>query len=71
MDEERFLDVSQVARRLKVCEETVRSGIRAGKIPVIDISTTGKSPRYRIPESYLVARVRCPEEGLADRLNHR
>ena len=48
---DRLLDVSMVARRFNVTDETVRAWIRGGKLAAI-LTPTG---RYRIPLSALLA----------------
>lgn len=59
-----MLDVAQAARRLGVCEETIRRRIRSGSIPAIDVGDGGLRPTWRIPEAYLIETKRSPEDGL-------
>ena len=60
-----MLDVAQAAKLLGVCEETIRRRIREGEITAINIGReNGKRARYRIPEAFLEAAKRTPEDDL-------
>lgn len=62
--EERMLDVAQAAKRLGVCEETIRRRIRKGLIVAVEVGAGGSRKTYRIPEAHLESARRTPEEGL-------
>jgi excisionase family DNA binding protein len=53
MQEEKLLKVPEVARRLRVGEETVRRWIAEGLIEVIILPRNGSKRQYRIRQSAL------------------
>ena len=59
-----MLDVAQAAKRLGVCEETIRRRIRTGEIPAIRVGAGGSRATYRIPEAYLDLTRKTPEDDL-------
>lgn len=55
-DSERYFEVSMVAKRLKMCPETIRRYIRSGQLQAIQLRAGGP---FRIPESALDAFLRA------------
>lgn len=49
------LTVLDVSRRLRLHEETVRSLIRLGDLPAVNVSAGSARPRWRISEADLEA----------------
>lgn len=48
-----FLTTSEVAKRYKVDTETVRTWIRSGRLPAINLTPNGMRARFRVRESDL------------------